>query len=413
MLATGPAPAQEELREDRQVEEREVEAGTMSEDTYKRLSRVHEQLGEEDYAGALDGLRRLEDRRLNDYERALVYQTYGFVFASQGKIRESIKYFERTLALDSLPNEAQQGMLFSLAQLYSSVEEYQKTIETMRTWFRYEADPVAEAYMVMGYAHFNLGKPLEALPYVQKAIEKSEKPKEPWYQLELSIYLDQGRYADAARILERMINLWPNNPQYWEALAGSYMELQQDSKALSTLMVAYTKGILNTQAKILNVVRLNMFMDIPHTAGKILAKAIAEGKVEPTQRNLDLLLSAWQASREYDEAVKVIDRLAQVSGEPKYYMDKAHIFNERAQWEEVAAAARQALDSGYEDRAEAWMLIGTAYSEMNRFRDSIAAFEKVKQFGDAKQRRNAQAWILFVQDRLSVQQARISTAAAN
>ena len=79
------AIAQEELQDDRKIEERRDSNQTMSEHTYRRLSAVHELLGEDKLIEALDGLARLEKGRLNNYEKALVHQTYGFVYAGRSQ----------------------------------------------------------------------------------------------------------------------------------------------------------------------------------------------------------------------------------------------------------------------------------------------------------------------------------------
>jgi tetratricopeptide (TPR) repeat protein len=178
--------AQEELKEDRTIEQRREATQSMDELVYKRLSAVHEDLGEDRLDEALKGLATLEKMNLNDYELALVHQTYGFVFMRQDKQQMAIDRFEQCLALDALPNLAQQGMLYSLAGLYAANQKFLKAIETMRVWFQYSS-----------YAE--LKKYDEALPYIQKAIEVSEEPEENWYLLELSIYFEKNRFRDRTR----------------------------------------------------------------------------------------------------------------------------------------------------------------------------------------------------------------------
>ncbi len=403
LAAAGDARAQEELDDNRTVEERKEPVTTMSEPVYRRLEAIHELIGNGEGAEALKRCTTmLEKSRLSDYERALILQAAGFVHAGEDRFPQAIDYFEKSLALNSLPTAAQQGMLYSLAGLYATQEQFLKAIETARRWFKFEPDPKAEAFMLIGSSFSQLERYSDALPYVQKAIQKKDEPQESWYQLEMAIYFETKQIPKAVPLLQKMIQYWPEKRQYWETLSGAHMEIGQDRQALSTMMVAYHKGLTVEEKKILDLVRLNMFLDIPFTGGQILADEMAAGRVERNQEHLDLLEQAWTAAQEYDKALEIMTELGELTGDAEYAIRQAKVYNELTRWEDVVATANRAIEQGYDDKGEAYLLIGTAYSEMGRLRDSLAAFKKAEDTGDADQRRNARAWIGFVNDRLKI-----------
>ncbi|MEM7610381.1 MAG: hypothetical protein AAF270_01800 [Pseudomonadota bacterium] len=404
LTLSSTAIAQDELNEDREVVERETTAQTMSEQVYKRVSAIHELMGEGQNAEALERSRELEkNTRLNNYERALIYQTIGFIFANQSKTDQAIEYFEKSIAENALSPAAQQGMLYSLASLYGSEGKYRKSIATAREWFKYEADPSPDAYMLIGSNFAQLNEYKNALPYVLKAIEKSEKPREPWYQLSLAIYFETQQVPKAIPVLQKMIQYWPDKQTYWETLYGAHMQLEQDQQALSTLMVAYRRGLLTEESKILNLVRMNMFLEIPYTAGTILEENLASGVVTRNKEHLELLQSAWTSAQEYPRALEVMSELGKMTGDPTYAIEQAKIYNELAEWDNVISAARTALDRGYDKPGEANLLLGTAYSELGQFRESLAAFEQAAKLGTSQERSNARAWIGFVTDRMKIE----------
>jgi hypothetical protein len=372
------AQAQEELEEDRTVEQRREATQSMDELVYKRLSAVHEDLGEDRLDEALKGLVTLEKMNLNDYELALVHQTYGFVFLRQDKQQMAIDRFEQCLALDALPNLAQQGMLYSLAGLYAANQKFLKAIETMRVWFQY---------------------------YIRKAIEVSEKPEENWYLLELSIYFEKSRFRDAVRVVRTMLEFWPDKVKYWEILLGAYLELDDQKAALDAMMVAYARGLLDTEALIKPVVQLNMALEIPYTAGSILERETAAGNMEASKENLDILLQAWLGAREFEKAVATIDRLAPLNDDGQYYMQKAGILNELGDWQGVVDAATQALEAGLDEPAKAHILVGIANSELGRFQKSVEAFRRARQIGDKSDKQAANAWIDFIEEKILIASA--------
>ncbi len=403
-----PALGQEELDDDRKVETRKNIARAMTEPVYRRLNSIHEMLAEERYSDAMSALSKMDNMRLNKYEEALVLQTYGFAHVQQGNYQTALKYFEFSVAANALPALAQQGMLYSLAGLYAAEGHYLKCIETIREWFRYEEDPVADAYMIIGSAFTELERYDDALPYVQKAIQKAEVPKENWYLLELAIYFEKKRFHDAIALLKRVVQFWPDKPKYWNMLASSYLELNDDKAALDTMMIAYTKDMLTSENRIMALVQLNMIQNIPYTAGVILEKALAAGTIEETRKNLDILLQAWLSSREYARAVATIDQLAPFAEDGVYFMRKAGIHNELGEWEMVIVAADQALQMGIERPTEAHMLAGMAYTELKLFPKAIAAFRDAREVGNAKQRNNADAWIDFVTEKILIKSAALN-----
>jgi tetratricopeptide (TPR) repeat protein len=403
-----PVGAQEELNDDRKIERHKEIAQTMSEPIYKRLGSIHEDLGNNLYEKAITALARLEKISLNNYEEALVMQTYGFAYVQQEQYKLALEYFEKSLATGSLPGAAQQGMLYSLSALYASEGQYIKAIETMRRWFRYEAEPVAAAYMVIASSFTELDRYDDALPYVRKAIEKSDEPNEDWYMLELAIHFERNSYREAISVLKTMVQYWPDTGKYWDMLAGVHMELGQDKDALDTMMVAYAKGLIDDSRRIMALVQLNMVLDIPFTAGIILETELAAGRVEGSKEDLEILLQAWLSSKEYNRAIKVIEQLGSLVGDGAYFMQKAGIHNELGEWELVAAAVQQALDRGLDKPTDAYMLAGMAYSELKQFDKAIAAFRSAREVGNDKQRQNATAWIDFVQDKIAVKSAALN-----
>lgn len=396
--------AQEELRDDRQVLEREASnQQTMSENAYKRLGAIHDLMGENLNAEAMENAKALlGNTRLNNYEKALIYQTIGFIHANKNELKPAIEYFEKSIAENALTPDAQQGMLYSLASLYMSQEEFRKAISTAREWFKYEAEPKGDAYMLIGSSFAQMKEYGNALPYVQKAISIAEKPQEPWYQLELAIHFEEKQVARAVPLLQKMIQFWPDKESYWETLYGAHLQLEQDKDALSTLMVAYRKGLIAEEDKLLNLVRLNLFLTIPYTAGEILAKEMKAGRIEKTRKNLELLQSAWTSSQEYDKALAIMSELGRMTGDPAFAIDQAKIYNELADWDNVIKSANIALEQGYKKQGEAQLLIGTAYSELGQYQRALQAFRAAEQVGTAEQSKNAKAWIGFVNDRLKI-----------
>jgi len=167
-------------------------------------------------------------------------------------------------------------------------------------------------------------------------------------------------------------------------------------------MLAYQKGLVTTERKLLNVVRMNMFLDLPYQAGEILEREIAEGRIRADRQNLDLLLGAWSTAREFDKAIGVINRVARMTDSGEYYIEMAKLYAEKNKWQAVVDAADRAIGKGkLKKPGGAYLLMGMAYAELGDFQKALDALEQARRF-DETSRRQAEGWIDYVNDRKQI-----------
>ena len=396
----GNLPQWHPLKPDRAAEEREEPPASMSESFYRRLSRTHELLDEDNLTEALDLMDRIRTDRISDYEAAQLYQTYGFVYSQLEREEEAFAAFEKCLELDALPTFVQQGIVYSVAGYYAGEERFEDSNSTMLRWFRYEAEPQPEAYILMGANFAQQERMRDALPYVIRANELAEEPNESWRNLQLAIHVELRQVPEAIELLKENIGIWPDKLRFYLVLSGLYMEAENDEGALSALIIPWHRGMLETETDILSLTRLSLFLENPARAGEILSQAMERGYVEENSDNLRLLLSSWTMAREMERAVEAIDKLAELADDGEFYHRKAMLLNETGDWEGVVEACRRALEKGgLESPGEAWILQGVALAELRRFDEAIEAFENAKRDGSDNIRRNANAWIGYVRDR--------------
>lgn len=399
-----PAAAQEQPKPEI---ERKDPGVLMGERAFRRFETIQELFSENRYQETLTAVQNYLATDLNPYERAMGEQIYGFTLISLDRLNEAVPRFEKAIELNALPNNAHFSMMRSLAQLYASREEWQKSIDMMTQYLRYQPTPSPEDSIMMAQNYAQMNRYREALPWVDRAIaEGGAKAQESWYQLKLAIYFELKDYRGALPVLKILASRWPNKLTYWETMAGAHQELNQDSDALAALMTAYDGGLITTQPKLLNLVRMSMYLELPYQGGQILAKAMEAGQVEANAANLRLLLSAWTSAREYDRAGAVIDRLAPMTGEGDLFVQKARLMMEQNQWQPTVDAARKALELGNVGKpGAAWLMIGIAEMELGNLREARRAFQQAQEF-DANTRRQAREWQRFVEDRIQVAELR-------
>lgn len=383
------------------AEEEEKKTGStfMSQPTYNRISRAHTSIEEGKYQDALDELLDLaDDVKDRPYELAVTLQSVGYVYINQEKWELAGQYFQRALDTNALPAEPEKQLIYSLAQIYATLGNHQKTIALLTNWFKTAENPPADAYIMMANAYAAQDKYTQAYPHVRTALDKADKLREDWYKLALGIQFELKKYTDAAETLEVLVANWPDKEVYWQQLSGIYIELGQDQKALATMAMAHRRGLVTDSEDILNLVRLYMLNEVPYQAGRILEPALERGDVEKTLRNYELLSQAWIQAREFDKGIAALSQAAALSDDGDLYVRAAQLEMSMADWEGAMEAARKAIEKGGLDSkktGQAWLLLGTAAAEQKSFDVAINAFGKARGYPETRQ--TATQWLSFVQ----------------
>lgn len=384
-----------------QEQEEEESSGStfMSQQTYNRISRSHTAIEEGKYQEALDDLLDLaNDVADRPYELAITLQSIGYVYISQEKWELAAQYFQRALKQNALPAEPEKQLIYTLAQIFATLGEYQKTIDLLTDWFKTAKNPPADAYIMMANAYAAQDKYREAYPHVKTALEKAEKPREDWYKLALGVQFELKKYAEAATTLEALVAHWPDKEMYWKQLSGIYMELGQEQKALATLSAAYQRGLVTRSEDILNLARLFMLNEVPYQAGRVLEPALEKEQVEKTQKNYELLSQAWVQAREYEKGIEALVNAAALADDGALFVRAAQLEMSLANWEGAQAAAQKAIEKGGLDSkktGQAYLLLGTSAAEQKDFDAAINAFSKARGYPETRQ--TASQWLSFVQ----------------
>lgn len=368
-------------------------AQTMSELTYKRLSKIHELIGEEQYAEGLERLDKLvASVRRNAYEHAMVLQTYGFIWAQRGDYGKAASYFQQAIDLGALPDAQVEQMKYSLGQFHVAVEEYREGIKVLNAYIKSATTPVPpEAYVLLATAYAQLGQYRNALPPLSKAIAESKDPKEPWFQLKLAMHYELKDYSNSAKTLLEMVARFPVKKDYWKQLSGMFLELSKEQDALAILALAERQGMLEESKELVNLTNLFMFLDIPYKAGRTLQKAMKAGQVPATADNYELLANAWLSAKEFDLAINALEQAAKTTDDGELVLRLAYLYVEKEAWSKVIPTLEKARKLGVDKPGDTALLQGIAATELGDHDAAIKAFSVAMKYEDTKPQ--AAAWL--------------------
>lgn len=399
-LAFSGGPTIQEL----QAQQRACEArkpprkakGSISEITYKRMERIIDAIGKGQYAESEQKLIELNEGARGDYEKAIILQTLGFVYASQNKEAPAIKAFENALATNSLPQQVHEGMMLNIAQLYIADDKYDQGMRQLTAYMQESCNPNPDAHILLASVHSEKKQWREALKQVDLAIVKARSPKENWLQLKLAIHYELKEYPKCAEVLVHLVGMAPIKEEYWKQLSGMLFEIKKDPEALAVLALADRRGYIDKEDEFRNLANMYMYLQIPMKAGLVLQRGFDDKKIEPTEKNLEMLANAWLMARENDRAEVVLKKAAAISNKGDLYRQLGYIYAERMDWKAALEALESALKKGNsKEPGDLHLMIAQAAIELKRWDRAQAAVRAAMQH--EKTAKIASEWMVHLE----------------
>lgn len=372
-------------------------AALTSKGTHRRLSRAHGLMAKNKLDDAIAVLNRLmEATAQRPHEKAQVMQALGFAYAQKDQFKKALEYLQGSLDLGVLPYSPTMSTLYTIAQVHVAQEQYDIGLKKINEWFALADEPSPDAYVLKATIFAQKKKSKEALALVTKAIDMTDKPKESWLSFAVAMNYELERFKEAGRLLEKLTGLYPEKKKYWKQLAGVYLNLENNPKALATMELAEKGNYLEQDSEIMNLVSLFIYGGIPLKGAKLLEKSFKDGTVKKTQKNLEILGDAWAQAEEIDKALEAYAESAKYAKDGRIFAKQGRIYLEQENWKEADKYLTKGLAKGkIKNPQHVYMALGVARFNLKNFEEATKAFNDAKKASD-KVSKQAEQWIGFV-----------------
>ncbi|MBW2716786.1 MAG: hypothetical protein JRD03_11945 [Deltaproteobacteria bacterium] len=398
VFALGAVGSAEAARKKKKDEKDKGKSFTVTEQMGKRLTAAHEALEAEQYEAAAVILVELEKRskRLNSYERAIVFQMLGMTEASQEKYETALVYFEKCLSEDALPHGAIVSTRYTIAQLYMATEEFEKAVEALKKWFKEVETANGNAYYLLAAAYYQLDQIKNAIVPAETAIKVAKKPKPAWLQLLVGLYYETKQYPKAVKPLETLIMI-DAKKSYWTQLSSLYAHLEQEEKSLAVMQLAYAQNYLTKDSDLRALAQLYLYHNLPYRAGVVLEKAGADELVDKTPAYWEMLANSWLLARESDRAFEPLRTGAEVSDGGSLYARLGQLFIEREEWANASEALEKAIAKGdLHDEHTTHLLLAISLYHQKKYSAARKQLRFARNSEMETLRSSANQWMLMV-----------------
>ena len=208
---------------------------SISQFTYGYLKRVNDFLSEGDYENAEKELSIISKRYFvneQSYERSLINQLWGNLYATTGDYQKAVDAYEASLRFRKIPLITNLQVRTNLAQCYFQIKDFNKVIEILLT-YKNIAEPRGQEFspqnmILLGIAYYYIENFDEAYFYISAANDNSVKFKEDWLKYELALAVKLNKINDAIEVGQILVYINPDKKEYWKNVKSqsSWHELE-------------------------------------------------------------------------------------------------------------------------------------------------------------------------------------------
>jgi tetratricopeptide (TPR) repeat protein len=368
---------------------------TFSEKNQKKMLKVINLLQEEnDVEGAKEVLESINLERAKPYGRARIHQLLGTLAAQEENFPLALEHLKACVAENALQPEEQLRSLYLVGQLQTMLEQYDDAIVTLESWISQVENPAPASYYTLAVTYFQANRPNDAITAAKKAVELSNEPREAWYRLLLSLYLERQEYKEALALLDDILLKFPNKA-YWNQLAAVYSQIDDMSKSLAVQQLAKMEGYVTDDKGLTRLAQMLMVEGLPHRGAEVMEQGLKDGSIEPTESAYRTLSDTLLQSREWELALEPLEKAAEMHHDGSLFVRLAQVNLQLGRWADAQTSLNQAFEKGQlPDEGQAHILFGIAAANDKKWNAAIRAFEQAGKFEGTQD--VSEKWIDYV-----------------
>lgn len=340
---------------------------------------------------ALAALNALRAQQLNCYEEGAALRLGAAIKIQTNDLEGAVQDLLTAINRGYIPEAELKTTYYNISQIYLSADNKDKALEYFDKWMAQGGVPDRNQSWTLAVLYQQADRFDEALPWAEKVFGfDGPNADRSVYDFLIFLYDKTGDFAKKAELLETLLARNPEDRRLWDAISGDYFRAGEDRKAFEVQKAMYLGGILQTEDELMRVVNFYNSFDVPYAAAKILEKEMNAGRISANYQRLELLANLYQVAREFERAIPVIERAAEMAPDGKMYERLGRSYSELQDWARAEEALVNGINKGgLADAGLAWVLVGQSRYEREDRSGAREAFRNANN-------RGGRGWIDFM-----------------
>lgn len=391
-------------------------AQAVSKEFFDRIQKAQELIDADNQTEALQMLNSLKTKKgITEYELQQVLNYIGFVNYNLDNVDGAMAAYEELLRIPSVEDQIRKQTLYTMAQLTTMQEDYNKALGILDQWFALETNPAPDPYILYAQNLYQVNRYADMIEPIEQAMavaaKRQTEVKEDWYVLLNFAYFQQENYSKVRDIQKILLGSWPKKT-YWFSLAGAYTELGEEDNLMAAYDAAHTQGLLEKESEIVTMAQLYMQHEVPWKAATLLQSEMDGGRVKKDAKNYRMLSQALTLAAEDEMAIPALQEAARLSDEGELDLRLGNAYLNLGMYGECVSAIQNGIRKGkIKSPDNAQISMGMCLYNEKDYRDAITAFREAGK--TERSRRIANQWIRVIESDITRnEQIRLAEAAA-
>lgn len=368
----------------------------VGERTGKKVQKAYEAYGQDLVDDALTILYEIDPS--DDFDKAYVQRFIGNLLAAkEGEGKKALGYLKESVEPKVLNDLEHTQTLKLLGDLSMQEQAYLDAIKYYNQWMDYTCKEDADVYTRITQAYYESKQLDKMIEPADKAIALYKEPNKNPYVLKLTSYYERKMFKETVDVAETLVSVFPDNAQWWSQLGFFYMLVEDFSSALSTFEIAYNAGFLSKESHYKTLYQLYANQGMPYKAATTYKTFMDNGTFEKDAKGYATLANAYHQAKNYELAANNFSKAASMSQDPEYYRKAGVLYLVNEDYKDAIKSLTAALDRGVEDTGKVHFSLMEANFYAGNFKKAFEYAELSKK--DKALRRNAQAWIPYIEEK--------------
>jgi hypothetical protein len=384
----------------------------MRDRVYSQLARAQKQADEGDKIGGFAILDEVKARldSLNSYERAMLWNFYGFMQYGNDDTILAMTSFENVVREEGIPDSLYLSTLYSLAQLAMQQNNYPKALGYLKQWQSVNKKALTSGQNLLFAQIFYQDKQYDSCithidSAIAQALAKNDLPAENWLILQRAAYFELKQPKQVTKVMEQLVRYY-NKAEYWPQLAAMYGEIGEEAKQLAVMEAAWQNDFITKPNDIISLVQLYLYHNVPYKAANLLHEAIDKGQVSAKEKYFNLLAQAYLMAKEDNKAIPVLQQAASIAETGVFDAQLAQAYLNTEHWQLAQDAAKKAIArGGLSSTGTMYLVAGMAQFNLKKYDQALTSLTQAISYAETT--KVAKQWFTYV-EKEQIQQNRLA-----
>lgn len=271
------------------------------------LDKINEASGKDDWNTVLTILNTLKPlAKPGSFDEVFLWQYEAQALHSMERSAEAVAPLSKLVESSFIENEQKQRFCVFISYISYQSGNLAEAERWVRRSFDLHWNVSEDILYYLASLLLQQTKTAEAYEACWKGLTWSENPKTDFYIVAASSLQDLKRTDEAVAMIEQLVTKRPEEESFWLQLLSIYLGREDYFGALNTMQRARARNFFQKPDMQLRYIQLFYNLEQYAETARLLTQSLADGTVENTPANWDLLFFSYRLLKDNDGARRAL-----------------------------------------------------------------------------------------------------------